>query len=127
MDDDVCEVCFGTPDLCECPPPILTEVPAEVYDSRVRPRLIVPGAYVRVESRPSHMVPGHELPAFSGFVKDLEISKGRVVVNIQEIRTTSHKVALPEQIKVTKDNTGRVAGEHPAEVKARKAKQKRSK
>lgn len=86
---------------------------------------IAVGDYVRVVARPSSMVEGHEMEGFAGFVIGIHPSAGRVVVKIMEVKTCAHRVALPEYVKVTRNRTGRVAGEAVVQAKARRLRKKR--
>ena len=97
----------------------------EVLDCKGNP--IAVGDYVRVAAQPTSMVEGHEIPSYAGFVTALCISAGRVVVEVMDAKTCAHRATLPEYARVTKNRTGRVAGEAPVQAKARRLQKRRGK
>ncbi len=103
----------------------ITEVPDEVLDAKGEP--IAVGDYVRVAARPSSMVGGYELEGFAAFVTAMVISDGRVVIKLMEAKTCARRAALPEYVRVTRNQTGRVAGEAPVQAKARRLQKRRGK
>ena len=93
----------------------------EVLDCKGDP--IAVGDYVRVAPRPSTMVEGYEVEGFRGFVTAVRED----VVEIMEARTCAHRATLPGYVKVTKNRTGRVAGEAAVQAKARRLQKRRGK
>ena len=85
------------------------------------------GDYVRVGPRPSAMVEGYDMPSYAGFVTGLMMSAGQMVVEIMDVQTCAHRATLPGYVRVTKNRTGRVAGEMPVQAKARRLQKRRSK
>lgn len=100
----------------------------------IRDRVIKVGSRVHVVPRPSSLIPGYELPGFSGAVIRLsEDFWGLVTVHITEFGTHHYRAARPEYCRVqygkhdetqaltTKgEERDDVNGSHPATAVTRK-------